>query len=376
MVVPAEGGTPVQVAGGKSLNLSPVWLPAGGQLLFVSNRDGGRDVYAVTIASTGEAEAAPHRITTGLNAATIGVSADGRRLVYAAFTQDANVWALTVPKGNPVSASRARPVTTGNQIIESFDVSRDGQWLVYDSDRTGNQDIFRMPLAGGEPEQLTSDPGDDFQPHVSPDGREIAFHAFRSRTRDLYVMSAGGGEERPIVATQGQDRDPDWSPDGQRLSYDSDTTGRAEIYTVQRAGSGWGKPARLTQTGGIFPLWSPDGRSILFNAADAVKLVRAAGGEVTPLPMLGPLAGRTADAFAFAWAPDGRHVYLVISSETPPFQTLWSVPVDSGAPRPVVTFDDPLVAFGRGVFAARDSTIYFALLRSESDLWTAELGVR
>ena len=376
MVVPVDGGGPVQVTDRTSMNLSPVWLPAGRRLLFISNRDGGRDVYTVALSSTGKAEGPAHRITTGLNAATIGLSADGKRLVYAAFAQGANVWALTVPKGGPVSASSARPVTTGNQIIESIDVSRDGQWLVFDTDRTGNQDIFRMPIAGGEPEQLTSHPGDDFQPHFSPDGREIAFHGFRSGTRDLYVMSAAGGDEHPAMATRGQDRDPDWSPDGQQLVYDTDTTGRAEIYTIQRTGNGWGKPVRRTQDGGTFPLWSPDGRHLLFNAGNAVMLMRASGGEAVPLPMTGPLAGRSADAFAFAWAPDSRQVYAVVSSERPPFQTLWSVSIDGAAPRPVITFDDPLATFGRGVFAVRDSTIYFALLRSESDIWMAELGVR
>ena len=51
----------------------------------------------------------------------------------------------------------------------------DGQWLVFDSDRGGNADIYRMRLPGGTPEQLTTDPRDDFIPRWSADGREIAF---------------------------------------------------------------------------------------------------------------------------------------------------------------------------------------------------------
>ncbi len=376
MVVPAEGGTPVQVAGGNSLNLSPIWLPSGRQLLFVSNRDGGRDVYRIGLASSGQPEGQPERLTTGLNAATISLTPDGRRLAYSAFTQTSNVWALPIPKGAAVSATRATPVTTGNQIIESFDVSSDGQWLAFDSDRTGNQDIFRMPLAGGEPEQLTNNPGDDFQPTFSPDGREIAFHAFRGGTRDVYVMSATGGEQRPVIATPAQERDPGWSPDGRRMSYSSDATGRYEIYSIPRADGGWGKPTRLTSTGGIFPFWSPDGRNIAFNWTRGVELVSAGGGEVRPLPMTGPLAGRVPESFAYTWAPDSRHVYTLISADTVPYQTLWSISIDGSPPRRLITFDDPLTTFGRGTFAARDSTIYFALLKSESDIWTAEVTTR
>ena len=92
--------------------------------------------------------------------------------------------------------------------------------------------------------------------------------------------------------------------------------------------------------------------------------------------MTGPLAGKAADAFAYTWAPDSRHLLIVVSNDTMPRQTLWSVPLEGGEPRPLVTFDDPGTTFGRGAFAAHDTTLYITILRSESDLWVAELGER
>jgi hypothetical protein len=90
--------------------------------------------------------------------------------------------------------------------------------------------------------------------------------------------------------------------------------------------------------------------------------------------MIGPLAGRTADAFAYTWTADSRHILAVVSADTVPFQTMWSVPVDGGPPRPLIEFDDPISVFGRGTFATHGDSIYFALLRSESDIWVAELN--
>jgi Tol biopolymer transport system component len=376
LVIAAAGGSPVEVAGGNSLNLSPAWLPRGRELLFVSNRDGGRDVYRVALESSGKPEGPPERLTTGLNAATISLTPDGRRLAYAAFAQSANVWALPIPAGGPVSATTARPITTGNQIIESFDVSRDGKWLAFDSDRNGNQDIFRVPLAGGETEQLTSDPADDFQPVWSPDGREVGFHTFRNGNRDLYVMSATGGEQRPVVATAATERDAGWSPDGTRMSYASDGTGRMEVYTIPRKGAGWGTPTQLTRNGGIFPVWSKDGRYLLYGWTRGEALVSSDGSGGFPLPMNGPLAGQAGDAFAYAWGADSRHALIVVSRDTVPFQIVWSVPVDGSPPRPLITFDDPYTTFGRGALAVHDSTIYFGQLRSESDIWMVELTSR
>ena len=86
-VMPAGGGTPVRVTDDKSLNISPVWLPRPVSLLYVSNREGGRDLYQVTLARSGR-PVDDVRLTTGLNAASVSVSADGRRLAYAGFYPD------------------------------------------------------------------------------------------------------------------------------------------------------------------------------------------------------------------------------------------------------------------------------------------------
>lgn len=118
--------------------------------------------------------------------------------------------------------------------------------------------------------------------------------------------------------------------DGRRVSFASDITGRSEVYTIARQGDGWGKPVRLTRDGGIFPFWSPDGRYIAFSWNKGLELVPADGGEVRPFPLTGPLAWKQMDAYAYAWAPDSRHAYMVFSSDAAPYQTLWSVPVDSG----------------------------------------------
>ena len=50
-------------------------------------------------------------------------------------------------------------------------MSPDGRWLVFDSDRGGNADLYVMPAAGGEARQITTDPAGDFSGDWSPDGR-------------------------------------------------------------------------------------------------------------------------------------------------------------------------------------------------------------
>src|SRR3989442_13777154 len=91
------------------------------------------------------------------------------------------------------------PYTTLFRSIEGFDVSPDGRWLAFDSNRGGTQQIYRVRLTGGEPEQLTRGSADAFYPAWSPDGREIAVHTFPAGHRQLFVLSAEGGPPAQVT---------------------------------------------------------------------------------------------------------------------------------------------------------------------------------
>jgi eukaryotic-like serine/threonine-protein kinase len=378
-LVPAAGGQPIPITNNKSLNVSPVWLPRGRQLLFISDRDGGRDIYRVALRSSGQPVGPPTRLSAGLNAHTISLSADGKRLTYSVFTETANVWSVPVPRGDAVSVSQGSAVTTGRQIIEGLDVSRDGRWLAFDSDRSGNQDIYKMPLAGGEPEQLTTDPQDDFGPAWSPDGKEIAFHSFRNGNRDIFIIPAAGGPAQPVVATPAQERGPDWSADGQQFAFSSNQTGRYEVHVVSRKGRRWGTPRRVTsgadlpRTGGAFR-WSPDGRFIAYIGGRSLKIISPAGREPRTLVDVRDSVALPVPE-KLAWSPDSRLVYFV-AHDAQGLAGVWSVALTGGPPRRRVGFDDPATDFARGRFAMSGNRVYFALEKRESDIWTAEVLTR
>ena len=104
------------------------------------------------------------------------------------------------------------------------DVSPDGRWVVFASDRGergGHYSLFRLSLAGGRPEQV-SDPreGDDRQPVYSRDGRWIAYRSTRAGTSDLYVRGAEPSREaRRVTHLIGPASDPDWLPSGRGLLF-------------------------------------------------------------------------------------------------------------------------------------------------------------
>ena len=118
------------------------------------------------------------------------------------------------------------------------DVSPDGRWVVFASDRCerdGNYSLFRLSLAGGVPETV-SDParGDDRQPVYSPDGRWIAFRSTRDGTSDLYLRPAEPGREvRRLTRLVGPAYDPDWVANGRALLFTGQD--RVEFQAYQLA---------------------------------------------------------------------------------------------------------------------------------------------
>ena len=374
-IVSAAGGRPEPVTDAASLNTSPVWMPDGRSLLFVSNRDGSRDIYRMELGRSLHPTGPPARLTAGLEPHTIDVSRDGRILSYAGFTEYANIWSLPIPARGPLSAAGAQPVTQGHQSIEGIAISPDGRWIAFDSDRGGNQAIYRMPVSGGEPEALSADSGDHFMPSWSPDAREIAYYGFRQGRRRLFVMPVDGGPSRPVVSDSGNQRFPDWAPDGRHLVFHSDRTGQFELYVVERdTGGRWGASRQLTTEGGQEARWSPGGDAIVYVRNTGLWVIAPDGGAprllidskdpaVTPIPLLAQ------------WAADGRTIYYK-ALDAEGLASLWSIPVEGGEPRLLVRFDDPNRPSSRAEFATDGKRFYFTISERESDIWQMELDRR
>ena len=79
--------------------------------------------------------------------------------------------------------------------------SRDGQWIYFSSDRSGEQQIWKMPAAGGEAEQVTES-GGGFALE-SPDGETLYISRDVDRQRSLWKMPVGGSEESFVSAMLG-----------------------------------------------------------------------------------------------------------------------------------------------------------------------------
>lgn len=368
-IVPTAGGDVVRVTTDLHRNASPVWLPDGRGLLFVSNRDGAGDIYMLRLASDGRPAGDPVRVTTGLEPQTISISADGRTVAFSRFFVRRNVWAVDIPERGSISVAAARPVTIGNQRAENHGVTPDGRILLFDSNLEGNQDIFIMAIGDGEPRRLTRHPGDDFHPDLSPDGRTVAFYSTRFGTRDLFLTDVAGGPVTRLTSDPTEEAHPTFSPDGNALCFE--VRGGADqpqpivaVMTRVHSGAPWSKPLRIGS--GWSPQWSPDGDQLVYEADRGVVIATLAGEERLLVP-------RTWNGFAWPhWAADG--VVYFVGADDAGANGIFAVPADGGAPRMVVRLDDQRFKAEYGLSVA-GNTLFLSLTEYESDIWMMNLDL-
>jgi dipeptidyl aminopeptidase/acylaminoacyl peptidase len=203
-------------------------------------------------------------------------------------------------------------------------VSPDGTRVAYQAtawsmaDNKGNTDLWWVPLAGGEPDRLTRQPGSDSAPAWSPDGAWIYFLSARDgQPGQVYRLPATGGEAEAVTSLGGGVSAFRLSPDGKALLVAASSfkqCGDEACAAARRKAD-----AALATSGRVYDdllyrhwnAWRGDARShiLLVDPAGRQQPVDLTPGDVDVPPLA---LGSSHD---FAWAPDGASVALVANRD-------------------------------------------------------------
>ena len=379
-VLRADGGAPRRITGGVALNTSPAWMPDSRHLLFVSNQDGPRDVYRVPLDREGAPDGPVDRVTQGLNAQSVSLSSNAHRLAYSTLTISANIWTADIPaSGRPADPASARALTVGSDLVEAVCLSHDGKWIYFDSNLHGNQDIYRMPTAGGQIQQVTTNPADDFNGELSPDDREMAFHAVRNGTREIVLMPAAGGPEKTVYGGPYEERWAHWSPDGKSLAFSITEAplGKAGLFVTQRQDDGsWSTPRKVSSRE-VQGYWAPDGKALLLERGFAdweneqlVRYIERVWVDTGRMDSI-PLPFENASFVGVRVGADGRELFLRVATQGGSV-AFWAMPVSGGTPRLVLRQQGPDIG-GRAYWATDGKRLYFVRSEREGDVFVTEV---
>ena len=147
--------------------------------------------------------------------------------------------------------------------------SPDGRRVAFTSSRTGGGTMYVAAVSGDEPEDRLVDTPPAMQASDwSRDGRYLLFRSQSPTTRyDIWAVAPDEGKKAfPVVQTAFDERDAQFSPDGKWIAFESNESGRFEIYV--QAFPGPGRKWPISPAGGAQVRWSHDGRELFYIAAD------------------------------------------------------------------------------------------------------------
>jgi len=191
-----------------------------------------------------------------------------------------------------------------------------------------NVNIWRLDLSGSPPQarKLIASSHGQIAPNISPDGSKIAFQSDRSGRSEVWICDADGSNAVQVTSYGIQETGmPRWSPDGKLIAFDSRVGGEANIYVVDPNG-GIAHKLNIDIHGNNLPSWSHDGRWIYFvNGEDArdpkIWKVSSEGGRAVRIAEM--------EATDPLESPDGQYIYFAH------IRRLWRVRADGSAAREV-----------------------------------------
>jgi len=292
-----------------------MWSPDGQWIAFLSDRGGQTDLWVVPSAGGGA-----ERVTNDVTVESFPRwSTDGQSLLFQREQLDATLQLLPADGG----PGRTLLEWPGYQIFDAH-FSPDGNTVLFESRRSGDRDLWSIPLVGGEAVPVAPGMFGSFGLQYAPDGSQVVFLSTRAGTQDVWVMPTGGGEPRRLTEGPSLEADPRWSPDGTRIAYASnrEATG-ADLWVMSAAGD---DATRLTRSN-LRPAnvrWSPDGAWIYFTGVRPgggreLYRIPATGGRVQPLGASRNIGGGglSPDGSQFAYSTfEGGWAYVELIPST------------------------------------------------------------
>ena len=265
-------------------------------------------------------------------------SLPARAYAFVRLAPDGTQAALTTPEDRRIwigdlQRNTLRRLTLGSSEDGWPIWTRDSRSIIFNSNRDGAFNLYLQPADGsGSAVRLTTSTSPQFPNSLAPDGRHMLAAEWSPQTSlDVSLLDATGPPRtrvpatdvlatpfalvRPLVKTQATEYNGIVSPDGRFFAYQSNESGRTEVYVKpfpQASEVRW----QASTEGGSSPLWAPTGGELYYrdvsNAVIAVPFEINGGTwqAATPAKLIDAKYAAPTDMFNYDISPDGQRFLM------------------------------------------------------------------
>jgi Tol biopolymer transport system component len=150
------------------------------------------------------------------------------------FTPTFTPTATMTPTGTTIPTNTFTPTVTATSVPPLPSLSG---ILLFDSNRTGNSEIYALSLGNQVLTRLTNNPAQDVQPALAPDSNQVVYASNQDGNNEIYLISVNNQTPVNLTNHAADDQQPAWSPDGNWIVFTSNRDGNQEIYVMRRDGT-------------------------------------------------------------------------------------------------------------------------------------------
>jgi TolB protein len=221
-------------------------------------------------------------------------------------------------------------LTNSNSLDFWSSWSPDGKYILFYSNRDGNNEIYRMDADGKNQINISNHPSNDYLPCWSPNGKQVLFTSDRdNKNREIYVMNTDGSNLIRLTNNDLFEEVPTWSKDGKKILFtrqlvemvDTLKVTNGEIFIMDKNGL---NEKQLTFKPGYDSgaKFSPDGKQIAFYGPTEDKnyelyIMNSDGTNIVNL------TNDVLEDYSPDWSPDGN--WIAYSSGTPKQYDVWVI---------------------------------------------------
>lgn len=226
-----DGYNQEQLTYHNTICLTPRWSPDGSRIAFTTYLHGKPDIYVHSLITHKRVAFPTYPNTT----TTPAWSPDGRQLAFSSSrTGDQEIYIAN----NDGSELRRLTYSPGVDISPAWN-PKTGNQIAFVSDRGGSPQIYLMDADGANVQRLTSGEGYAVSPAWSPNGQMIAFAWQKDMSSfDIYVLDVATRQIIQLTHNGGRNEQPSWAPDGRHIVFQSNRSGRDQIWMMLADGTG------------------------------------------------------------------------------------------------------------------------------------------